>query len=82
MSADEPCTVHISYPHEPDEGDETWLVAVAARHDGKLSPNIQESFPAQRSVRFPTVPAARGFVDELTATGRWEAELTAGRSGY
>lgn len=67
--------VHLWYPPDDRPDDEEWLAAAAARHGGELDRAIMLSQPAQRFCRFSEPSAASAFVEELNATGRWQANV-------
>jgi hypothetical protein len=77
VSAQAGSRVHIRYPvnHTPD--DETWLAAVASRHNGELADYVMESAPLQRTATFQTSPDAHAFAHELTNSRRWQARIIA-----
>lgn len=71
MSAEAGISVRIWYPYDPNPDDETWLAALASRHNGELSDRLLESFPPQRDAWFETRSDVHAFVAELTDSGRW-----------
>lgn len=69
--------VNIHYPYEDNPEDRAWLLAVAARHHGKLSQLLLQSLPPQQWAAFETTRDAEAFVEELQKTGRWRAWIMA-----
>lgn len=69
--------ISLRHPFDHNSDDETWLVAVASRHNGKLAEFIVESAPMQRTAWFESICDARAFADELANSGRWRARMTA-----
>jgi hypothetical protein len=67
--------VLIAYPFERQDDDDDWLTVIAARHRGELAEGRMLSSPLQRTATFDARVDAQAFVDILTDTGRWRAEL-------
>lgn len=77
MSAQGRASVHIRYPFDLNPDDEAWLAVVAIRHSGVLADYVMESAPQQRIASFEAISDAHAFVDELTNSGRWQAQTMA-----
>ncbi len=75
MASDRGSDVRIRYPHQLSPDDETWLLATASRHNGTLRADAVFSHPIKRVAAFPSNADAIKFIDELTESGRWAAEL-------
>jgi hypothetical protein len=67
--------VHIRYPVKANPDDETWLAGVASRHNCELADHVMESDPMQRFAWLETPSDAQAFIEEVTNSGRWAAEI-------